>query len=116
MSDVLNPVDTEQAIRDHSDNIARGVRVVSNAHAAFVKAERDYDLAYARAYMAYEGAAHVKRYAADLATETERIARDAADVAYQHAKRTSKALEAQLMAMQSVSRSVVAMYNAAGAS
>ena len=112
MTDVLNPVDTEQKIVALSNDIARGVTVVSNAHAAFTEADRAYDLAYARAYMAHEGAAHERRYAADLGTETERIAKDAADVAYQHARRVSKSLEAQLMAMQSVSRSVVAMYGA----
>lgn len=111
---VLNPVDAEEAIRRHADDIARGVPVVSNAHAAFVAADREYDLAYARAYMAHEGPAHEKRYAADLATAAEREARDIADVSYQHARRVAKSLEGQLMAAQSISKSVRAMYGAAG--
>jgi hypothetical protein len=114
MTDVLNPVEAEQAIRQHADNIARGVPVVSNAHAAFVNADRVYDLAYARAYMAHEGPAHEKRYAADVETAAEREARDIADIAYQHARRTAKSLEGQLMAAQSISKSVRSMYGAAG--
>ena len=114
MSDVLNPVEAEGWIRKHADDIARGVVIVSNAHAAFVDADRAYDLAYARKYMAHEGPAHERRYAADLGTEQERVSRDAADVAYQHAKRTAKALEGPLMAAQSISKSVRSMYGAAG--
>lgn len=114
MSDILNPVEAEALIRQHADDIARGVPIVSNEHAKFVAADRVYDLAYARAYMAHEGPAHEKRYAADIATAAEREARDIADVAYQHARRTAKALEGQLMAAQSISKSVRAMYGAAG--
>ena len=114
MGEPWSPVEAEQAIRQHANDIARGVTVVSNAHAAFVQADRVYDLAFARAYMGHDGPAHEKRYQADIDTAVEREARDIADVAYQHARRVAKSLEGQLMAAQSINRSVQSAYSAAG--
>jgi hypothetical protein len=111
---VLNPVDIENRIREVSDDIARGVEICSVRYEAFLNADREFDLAYARAYMAWEGPAHEKRYAADLATEVERTNRDACDVAYKFADRRAKALENELRAYQSVGASVRAMYVVAG--
>ncbi|HWH14409.1 MAG TPA: hypothetical protein VNT51_06660 [Miltoncostaeaceae bacterium] len=110
MSDVLNPVEVETAIRDLSGRISRGVRVVSDRYSEYLAAERAYDQAFARAYMSAEGAAHERKYAAELATVTEREQRDQADVLYRYADRTAKALENELRAMQSIGASVRAMY------
>ncbi|MEU8334857.1 hypothetical protein [Micromonospora tulbaghiae] len=114
MSDVLNPVDIEAAIRSCSDRIANGVRVCSERYGAFLAADAAYDQAYARAYMAHAGPSHEKRYAAELATVDERAVRDAADVAYRYADRQAKALELELRAWQSVNASVRSMYSVAG--
>jgi hypothetical protein len=102
VSDLINPVAVEQSIRELVDRIARGIPIVSNAEAKAREAGRLYDLALARAYMRHEGPAHEKKYAAALATEQERTDYDIADLAYRHAERTSKALEAQLRAWQSI--------------
>ena len=110
MSDVLNPVDVEQSIRSIANRISNGVRIVSDSYAAFLAAERDYDRAYAGAYLAHKGPAHEKKYAAELATADERQARDVADVAYRYADRTARALDAELRAFQSIGASVRAMY------
>lgn len=112
MSDVLNPADVEAAIRDLSNRISAGVRVVSDRYADHLRAERLYDQAYAKAYLAAEGAAHERKYHAELATHSERQQRDAADVLYRYADRTARALENELRAMQSIGASVRAMYQA----
>jgi hypothetical protein len=114
VTDVLNPVDIEKMIRNVSDRISNGVKVCSGRYETYLTADRAFDLAYAYAYMEHQGPAHEKRYAADLATEDERAARDVADAAYRYADRTARALENELRAYQSVGASVRAMYQVAG--
>ncbi|GAA0550221.1 hypothetical protein GCM10010172_35410 [Paractinoplanes ferrugineus] len=114
MTDVLNPVDIEKAIRSCSDRIANGVKVCSDTYSAFLKADHEFDQAFARAYMDYDGAAHERKFAAELATAKEREARDRADVAYRYADRLARALENELRAYQSIGASVRSMYAVAG--
>ncbi|WP_336818946.1 hypothetical protein [Gordonia sp. MMO-8] len=114
MTEVMNPVDIESAIRGISNRIAKGVKVCSDRHKEFLAADRAYDQSFAAAYMAYEGAAHAKKYAAELATEKEREDRDLKDAAYRYAERQHRALQDELRAMQSVGASVRAMYSVAG--
>lgn len=108
--DVHNPVEIEQAIRDVAKRIHDGVSIVTEREKEAKKANHDLDLAYARAYMDHSGAAHEKRYAATLATEAERSAADVAEVGYNYATRTARALEAELRAWQSVGASIRSMY------
>lgn len=110
----MNPVAIEEAIRECANRIAKGVSVVSNAYAAFLAADREYDQAVARAYIEAGGAAHERKYIAELATVEEREKKDIADAAYRYADRTAKALEAELRALQSVGASVRGMYSVAG--
>jgi len=110
VSDVLNPVDVERSIRETANDIARGVTVVSNAEAHAREAVRKYDRAYAAAYLAADGPAHEKRYRAELATQRERDDMDVAELAFKHAERTAKSLEAKLRAFQSVGASIRTMY------
>lgn len=114
MNDVLNPVEIEQAIREVASRIANSVQVCSDRYREFMKADLDYDRAFAHAYMGHDGPAHEKRYAAELATYDERTARDIADAAYRHAERLSKALDSELRAYQSVGASIRSMYQVAG--
>jgi hypothetical protein len=114
MTDVLNPVSVEHAIREVADSIAKGVRIVSDRYSDFLNADRAYDQAFARAYMAQDGPAHERKYAAELATAQERQARDVADVAYQYARSTARALEDKLRAYQSVNASIRTAYGVAG--
>lgn len=114
MSEPVNPVDVESAIRDIANEIALGVRTVSAALARFRAAERAYDLAFARAYMAFSGPAHMRKYAAEIETTSLREQRDAAEAAWRLADRTARAQETELSAMQSINRSVTQMYGAAG--
>lgn len=112
MSEVLNPVDVEASIRACANRIHQGVTVVTNAEAAFRAADRAFDVAFAHAYMGHKGPAHEKKYAATIATETERAERDVAEMAFKHADRTARALSEELRALQSIGASVRAMYGA----
>lgn len=112
MTEPLNPVSVEQAIRELSNRISNGVRIVSDRYGDFLTADRDYDQAFARAYMAADGAAHERKYVAELATRRERERRDAADVLFRYADRNARALENELRALQSIGASIRAMYSA----
>lgn len=113
-TEAFNPVQVERAIRDAANDIAKSVTECADAYAKFLRADRDYDRAYARAYMEHKGPAHEKKYAAELATYTEREQRDVADAAYRYADRRAKAREAELRALQSVGASVRSQYAVAG--
>lgn len=115
MPEVWNPVTVEGGIREAADRISKGVAVCAERYKAFLQADANYDRAFARAYLQADGPAHERKYAAELATEAERDARDVADAAYRHADRQAKAIEAELRALQSVGASIRAAYQVAGA-
>lgn len=110
----LNPVTVEKTILEIVNEISQAIIQGRDALAASLAANRAYDLAYARAYMAYEGAAHAKKYAAEIATEQERIDRDAADVAFRFVDKTARALEKKLDAYRSLGAFVRQAYAEAG--
>jgi len=112
--EVVNPVDVETNIRRLANDVGRGVRVRSEALAKYRAAERSYEHAFAVEYMKYSGPANSKRYAAEIATQVEREARDAAEVVWKYAENQGRALELELSAWQSIARSVNGMYGAAG--
>lgn len=111
---VLNPVDIENAIRETAERISNSVKVCSERYETFLTADREYDRAFAHAYMNADGPAHEKKYTAELATYDERSARDVADAAYRYADRLAKALDLELRAYQSIGASVRAMYGVVG--
>ena len=110
----LNPVEIEQKISELSQRIAKGVMICSTAYENFLHADREFDLAYARAYLTSEGSIKDKEMHARLISADERMARDVAEVAYKKTDRTAKALESELRAIQSIGASVRAMYGVAG--
>jgi len=112
----VNPAEVEQIVRSSVNEINRGVRVVSDALAAYRKAEADYDRAFAAAYMQHSGPAHEKKYAAEIATTAQRAARDTAEVAWRYADRRMRAFESTLSGWQTISKSVTQMFAAGGAS
>lgn len=114
MTEPMNPVSIEASIREVSNRIAKGVHVCSERYADFLRAEDAFERAFARHYMKHEGPAHEKKYAATLATTTEKDALNVADVAYRHADRRARALDSELRALQSVGASVRSMYATAG--
>lgn len=108
----LNPEQIEAAMRFCNLRISRGVRVVSNAEKAFRDLDRAHDRAFAKAFLDWEGPQTEKRHAATLATADEREARDVAYLAFQHVKRLAEALQDELRTLQSVNKSIIAMYGA----
>jgi cell division GTPase FtsZ len=90
VSEVLNPVEIEAAIRECAKRIHNGVKVVTDAE--------------------YE--AREKRYASEEATTGERKEAEVAEIAFRYAERTARAVEAELRAWQSVGASVRTMYGA----
>lgn len=110
----LTPVSVEDHIRNLSNRIAKSAAVCNERYGAFMDADREYDQAFARAYLAHDGPQAEKKYAAEVATEVEREARDVADAANRYADRLSRALQSELMAYQSINKSVLAQYQVAG--
>lgn len=106
----LNPVEIEQAIQRIRQRIARGVRVVSDAERAAKQATRDFDLAYAHAFLDHDGPQTEKKHAATVDTIDQRDARDVAVLAYRHAERLAEGLQDELRAYQSLAKSVTGMY------
>lgn len=110
----MNPVAIESSIREVSNRISEGVKVCDERYRAYLEASHRYDVAYAQAFLNADGPAHSKRYAAELRTQVERRDRDVTDAAYRYADRTSRALQDELRALQSVGASIRAMYGVAG--
>jgi len=113
-TEILTPAQIEEAIREVANRIAKSVKICSERYRVFLDADRAYEQAFAHAYLEYSGPAHEKKYGAEVATSTEREARDVADAAYRYADRLSKALQDELRAYQSVGASVRAQYSVAG--
>jgi hypothetical protein len=109
----LNPEQVEAAMYRCSMRIARSVRVVSDAEAAYKELDRAYDKAYAQAFIDYEGPQTEKKFGATLATMEEREARDIAYQTFNYVKRLSEAVQDELRTLQSINKSVLAMYSAA---
>ena len=110
----LNPVMLEQSILKVSNRISMSAGECNTRYKAYLDADRAYDRAYAQAFMNHDGAQGEKKYAAEIATTDERAARDIADAAYKYADRLSKALQSELLAFQSLNKSVLAQYQVAG--
>lgn len=110
----LTPVAIENHIRELSNRIAKSVAVCNERYGEFLEADREFDKAFASAYLAYEGPQSEKRYHADIASMGAREVRDIADQAYRYADRLAKALQSELMAYQSLNKSVLAQFDVAG--
>jgi len=116
MSDPVeySPAQIEQKILEISSRIANSVRVCDERYRAFMAADLDFDRAFAKAYLAYEGPQQERRYAAVAATAELRDVRDEADAAYRFAKDLREALNAELDAFRSVGVSVRQAWSVAG--
>lgn len=84
------------------------------AYRAFLRADHDFDLAYAKAFLRAEGSVDARKHIALLDTEKERDARDVADAAFRLCEKTAKAIHAELDAYRSIGTSVRQAYAVAG--
>lgn len=110
----LNPAEVERAIRDAANYVGRAVRIVNDALDRYRAASREYDLAFAQEMLEASGAVATRRFHAEIATTQLRSQRDAAEVAWHLADRLASATGKCLTAYQSINKSVMTMYGAAG--
>jgi hypothetical protein len=115
-SRVLNPVEVEAAIREAANVVAEGVAVVSQRLEAYRAAQWRYDQKWAGTYLSADGPVEERKQQCVLACANEQAALDVAEVAYKYADRKARAAESTLSAYQTLSRSITAMYGAAGRS
>ena len=113
-SELVNPVQIEHALREISNRIAKGVRVIDERTRTYKDAKRAFDQAFARAVLAAEGPVATKKYHAVLATVAEQEALDVADAALDFAKATARALEKELDSLRSIGASTRTMYGISG--
>ena len=111
---VLNPVDIEAGIRKAVAEVSKGVLEYTRTLAEYREAERLFDLAWARAYISKTGPVEERKQNAVLVTAEEKQNLDVAEVAFKYVDRRLRAAEATLSAYQTLSKSVTAMYGAAG--
>jgi hypothetical protein len=111
---VLNPVEVEQAIRESVNTVAEGVAVVTQRLEAYRAAQWRFDQKWAGTYLTAEGPVEERKQQCVLACADEQAKLDVAEVAYKYAERKTRAAESALSAWQTLSRSVTAMYGAAG--
>jgi len=110
----LNPVEIESQLRKLTTRISKGIGVYAKAYGAFLEADRNFDAAYAREYLAADGPVKDREMTAKAETMSEREARDIQELAYKHADKLLKALELELRTLQSIGASVRAAYQVAG--
>lgn len=110
-----NPVMVEQAIYRAAQRIAKGVMAADKAYRDFLKADHDYDMAFAKAYLRNgHHPAHERKYLATIQCADERDRRDVADAAYRLMANNQRAIQGELDALRSIGTSVRQAYAAAG--
>jgi len=105
-----NPASVEDAIQKTVERLEKGVKMVDEAYRAFQKADLDYDIAEAKAFLRAEGSVDARKKQTVLETVEQRIARDAADADYRVMEKNGKALERKLDALRSIGSSVRQAY------
>ncbi|NKU87714.1 hypothetical protein GS884_09100 [Rhodococcus hoagii] len=110
----FDPVVGGDAIRECANRIAKGVTICGNQYAPSWPLTGHTTRRSRKAYIDAGGAAHERKYIAELATVEEREARDVADAAYRYSDRQAKAFGGGVRAMQSVGASIRSMYGVAG--
>ncbi len=110
----LSPVQVERKILDAANEVAEGIGVISRYLHASDEATREFDKAWAKAYLAATGTVAEREAHCTLATMAERQAKELAAAAYKYADRRTKAAESRMSAYQSVLKSIMQAYGAAG--
>ena len=81
---------------------------------AYRNAQWKFDQRWAATYLNADGPVEERKQKCVLACATEQANLDVAEVAYKFAERKARAAESTLSAYQTLSRSITAMYGAAG--
>ena len=114
MTRPLNPPEIESKLLALSNDIARGVKIVSDAEKTYVDSQREFDRAKAKAQLEAQGTVAEREAQVELATASQRDQRDQDYLAFQHAKRTLRSLDQRIDALQSIGASVRQAYVVAG--
>lgn len=110
----LNPVQIEQNIRELVNRIANGIQIYTERYRQQLEAGREFDRAFAHAYLKAEGSVKDRERVADLETIDLRADKEEAEVLYRQADKLLKALDSELRGYQTISASVRQMYAVAG--
>ena len=102
----LTPPQVEQRLADLLDRLENGVKVVAAADGEATRLRREYDRAYALAFINAEGSMDIRRYVAVEQTIGQREAAEIAEVALRHAKTLLSAVRDEVEIMRSISASV----------
>lgn len=113
-TEILNPVSVESAIREVSNRIGKGVKIVADLYAKYLEADHSFDIAEATAFLAAEGTVEERKKRTILAVIEPRRARDKAEAEYKYAAAQARALENELRAYQSIGASIREQYRVAG--
>jgi SOS response regulatory protein OraA/RecX len=105
MARKMSPAEIEEAIAASGDLLEDSVDVIDELQEAFLLADAELDRAFARAYLNHQGPQQEKRYAAELATEKERTARDQAFLIFKYAERKANAVDRRISGLQTRSKS-----------
>ena len=108
----MTPAAVEQAIADCIGRIESGVATVAELDAKATRLRREFDTAYALAFVRAEGAMDIRKYLAVGQTEKAREAAEDAEVGLRHARSLLAALRDSLDAYRSISASVRASFGA----
>lgn len=113
---VWTPPAVEAAIFETANLIEETVNTYRETHEASQRADREYDRAFARAYLDATGTQNDKKYQAELNADviSARDAKDVAEAAYRYATSRVRALEKKLDALRSIGSSVRQAYAAGG--
>lgn len=106
----LTPPQIEQEIYALNERIGKGVQVHASLLAARLAAESDYKKAHGLAFIAHHGPVGEKKSAADVATDELRRAWDVSRVKERYAAELLSSLRGELIAFQSLNKSVTAAY------
>lgn len=112
--ETLNPVEVERQIIQTSNEVAKSIVPVSKAYDTFKQAELDFKLAYALAFKTARGSIEERKQEAIIQTANEAQAVKDAEVIFKRLSDYQKAYRDKLSAFQTLNKSVMAMYNAAG--
>lgn len=112
-----NPATIEKAIYEAAQRISAGVMKADAAYRAFQRADHDFDISEAKAYLALEGVpVHERKFKVILNEHVQacRDRRDVAEAAYKLMDRNMKAIQGELDALRSIGTSVRQAYAVAG--
>ena len=115
MTNPLNPVELEAELHKTVNSISASIPKVSEQYDHFKTAELEFKLAYAMAFREAEGSIEDRKQQAVFDTQMEAERLKDAEVLYKRVSGYQRAYRDKLSALQSVSKSVVAAYNTAGA-